>query len=159
MGYAFNQLQERQTQNGTQEDDFSAVCSEESCAGYLWIEIEPRMIGGAPRPVWHGVDVIEDWLNVAPPIGKDLTGRLSSSLLGHYVGTETGHNVYPHVRRYQYVQYVDDRANGVFSTRPVPGTDIRHGEIFWKQVPGDTTQLTRTRWKTCVSEGCFHWSR
>lgn len=160
MAYAFNQMQGRENGSGaSQDEELSAVCSEDACTGYLWKEIEPRMISGAPKPVWHGVDAIEDWVNLAPPLGKDPTGRLSSGLFGHYAGTETGHNAYPHVRRYQYIQYVDDRANGSFTTRPVHGTDIRYGEVIWRPIQSDTTVLTRTRWKSCVSQSCFNWPR
>ena len=43
-----------------------------------------------------------------------------------------------------------------FQPRPVPGTDIKPWGLFsGSKFLGDTTQLTRTRWKTCVSEGCF----
>ena len=157
MAYAFNQMQGKKNNSGaSQDEESSTVCSDDACTGYLWKEIEPQMISGAPKPVWHGVDVIEDWVNLSPPLGKDLTGRMSSGLFGHYAGTETGHNTYPHVRRFQYIQYVDDRVNDSFTVHPVHGTDIRYGEVIWRPIQSDTAVLTRVRWKSCVSQNCFN---
>ena len=161
MAFAFNQVAS-DPDWGQETESRESVCSDDICVGYTWRWGEPERIpGSVGREVWHGVESIPfwKWTDVAPPLGRKALGAILDIHTEYSHATETGHIEYPFVRFREYVQYVDNRAQGTFSVRRVNNVERVNREIIYQQLPNDTTTLSRARWRACVTDDCFYFPR